>query len=123
VPAARSSTFCPGPIRSAAREARRQYRSWPSDSTVLVRSYRASDAVEHRRHSRGSLSKRSATHDPDATGSVLAVPALDVFLADPDLLAAFVEGDGAGGRREVFTHERERHLGDRGLRQFGRGVE
>ena len=38
VPAARSSTFSPGPMSSANRVARRQYRSWPSDSTVLVRS-------------------------------------------------------------------------------------
>ena len=38
VPAARSSTFSPGPIRSASRVARRQNRSWPTESTVLVRS-------------------------------------------------------------------------------------
>ena len=38
VPAARSSTLSPGPMRSAERVARRQNRSWPSDSTVFVRS-------------------------------------------------------------------------------------
>ena len=38
VPAARSRTLSPGPIFSAARVARRQKRSWPSESTVLVRS-------------------------------------------------------------------------------------
>ena len=38
VPAARSSTRSPGPMSSAVRVARRQNRSWPSDSTVLVMS-------------------------------------------------------------------------------------
>ena len=38
VPAARSSTASPGPIRRAERVARRQDRSWPMDSTVLVMS-------------------------------------------------------------------------------------
>ena len=38
VPAATSSTLSPGPICNAARVARRHSRSWPSDSTVLVRS-------------------------------------------------------------------------------------
>ena len=38
VPAARSSTLSPGPMRSAERVARRQNRSCPSDNTVFVRS-------------------------------------------------------------------------------------
>jgi hypothetical protein len=38
VPAARSSTVSPAVSRSASATAVRQPRSWPSDSTVLVRS-------------------------------------------------------------------------------------
>src|SRR5262249_37657815 len=110
VPAAKSSTLCPGLMRSAARVARRQYRSCPSDSTVLGRSYRRATPSNIDAPSRGSLSSaaRLTTQTlPGPDGSVLPVPSLDVFLADFDLLAAFLRRDDTGGRGEVFADTRE----------------
>src|SRR5699024_10531857 len=57
VPAARSRTFSPGCRLSLSRVRRRQTRSCPKDSTVLVRSYLSPTSSNIDATSKGSLSR------------------------------------------------------------------